>query len=190
MPLSDPPEAPPAPPARRGGARRSRRRGETPRRLLVRRAIAFRVAAFLVLVLAFNGGGYDIVVRHQVGLAIWAAIALGLGLGVLPRARLTTPAWVAVGGFAALAGLVLLSHVWTESDERTTEELARILEYTGVVVLAFLALNRYTWHGAAMGLAAAALALPFFALTARLFPSLIADHLATAGSGADRLSYP
>ena len=175
---------------RPGGRRSGRRRGETPRRLLVRRAVAFAVSAFLVLVLAFNGGGYGVTVRHQVGLAIWAAIALGLGVGILPRARLTPAAWVAVGGLAALAGLTLLSHIWTESDERTTEELARVLEYTGVVTLAFLALNRYTWRGAAMGFAAAALALPFFALTARLFPSVIADHLATAGSGADRLSYP
>lgn len=173
------------------GRRRSSRgrRGETPRRLLARRAAAFAISAFLVLVLAFNGGGYDVVIRHQVGLAIWAAIALGLGIGILPRARLTPAAWVAVGGFAALAALTLLSHVWTESDQRTTEELARILEYTGVVALAFLALNRYSWRGAAMGFAAAALALPFFALTARLFPHLITDHF-TSGTGADRLSYP
>jgi Tfp pilus assembly protein PilF len=140
-------------------------------------------------VLAFNGGGYDVVIRHQVGLAIWAAIALGLGVGILPRARLTPAAWVAVGGFAALAALTLLAHVWTESDERTTEELARVIEYSGVVALAFLALNRYTWRGAATGLAAAALALPFFALTARLFPHVITDHF-TSGNGADRLSYP
>jgi hypothetical protein len=173
----------------RSPGRRRRRRGETPRRLLARRAVAFAVAAFLVLVLAFNGGGYDVVVRHQVGLAIWAGIALGLGFGILPRARLTPAAWVAVGGFAALAGLTLLSHAWTESDEHTTEELARVLEYSGVVALAFLALNRYTWRGAALGFAAAALAVPFFALTARLFPHVITDHL-TSGTGADRLSYP
>jgi tetratricopeptide (TPR) repeat protein len=140
-------------------------------------------------VLAFNGGGYDVVIRHQVGLAIWAAIAVGLGAGILPRAKLTPAAWVAVGGFAALAGLTLLAHIWTESDEHTTEELARVLEYAGVVALAFLCLNRYTWRGAAMGFAAAALVLPFFALTARLFPHLITDHL-TNGTGADRLSYP
>jgi Tfp pilus assembly protein PilF len=140
-------------------------------------------------VLAFNGGGYDLVVRHQVGLAIWAAIAAGLALGILPRARLTPAAWVAVGGFASLAALTLLAHIWTESDERTTEELARVLEYTGVVTLAFLALNRYTWRGAAMGFAAAALALPFFALTTRLFPHVLTDHF-SSGTGGDRLSYP
>ncbi len=161
----------------------------TPRRLLARRAAAFAISAFLVLVLAFNGGGYDVVVRHEVGLAVWAAIAAGLGIGILPRGRLTPAGWVAIGGLAALAGLTLVSHVWTESDERTTEELARVLEYTGVVALAFLALNRYTWRGAAMGFAAAALSLPFFALTSRLFPHVITDHF-TSGTGADRLSYP
>ncbi len=139
--------------------------------------------------LAFNGGGYDVVIRHQVGLTIWAAIALGLGAGILPRARLTAAAWVAVGGFAALAVLTLLAHIWTESDARTTEELARVIEYSGVVALAFLALNRYTWRGAAIGFAAAALALPFFELTSRLFPHVITDHF-TSGTGADRLSYP
>jgi hypothetical protein len=128
-----------------------------------------------------------VIVRQKIGLAIWAAIALGLGVGILPRARLTPAAWVAVGGFAALAGLTLLAHAWTESDERTTDELARVLQYTGVVALAFLALNRYTWRGAATGLATAALAVPVFVLTARLFPDLITDPLA---GNTDRLSYP
>jgi hypothetical protein len=166
-----------------------RRRAGTPRRLHARRALGFALAALIVLVLAFNGGGYDMVVRHQVGMAIWVGIALGLGFGILPRARLTPAAWVAVGGFAALALLTLLSHVWSESDERTTEELARILEYSAVVALAFLSLNRYTWRGAATGFAAAALAVPFFAVATRLFPDLIVDHLAR-DIGTDRLSYP
>ncbi len=169
---------------------RHRRSGQdTPRRLQARRAAGFVAALSLTLLLALERGGYDIVIRHQVGLAVWAAVALGLGVGVLPRARLTPAAWVTLGGFAALAGLTLLAHIWTESDARTTEELARTLEYTGVVTLAFLALNRYTWRGAAMGFAAAALLVPFFALTARLFPDVITDSFASGGGG-DRLSYP
>src|SRR3954451_2359871 len=154
-----------------------RRSDGTPRDLQLRRAAGLVAAAFVLLLLAFNGGGYDVVIRHQGGLAIWAAIALGLGGGGLPRARVTPAAWVAVGALASLAALTLLSHVWTESDQRTTEDLARILEYTGVVTLAFLSLNRYTWRGAAAGLATAALVVPFFAVIARLFPHLITDHL-------------
>ena len=180
--------------AERGGMpssrRRRRRRGEdAPRRLRARRAAGFLLALVLTLVLAFNGGGYDVVIRHQVSLAVWALIALGLGVGILPRAKLTPACWVALGGFGALAALTLLSHVWTESDERTTEELARVLQYMGLVVLAYLSLNRYTWRGAAIGFATGALVVPFFAVGARLFPDLLTDHVA-AGFGIDRLSYP
>jgi hypothetical protein len=149
----------------------------------------FAIAALITLLLAFNGGGYDPVIRHQVGLAVWALIVVGLGLGVLPRGRLTPACWVALGGFGALAGLTLISHAWTRSDEQTTEELARILEYGGVILLAFVALNRYTWRGAALGFAAAVLVVPFFAVATRLDPHLITDHL-TSRYGSDRLSYP
>jgi hypothetical protein len=171
-------------------SRRRRRRDEdAPTRLQARRVAGFAFALALTLLLAFNGGGYDVVIRHQVSLAVWALVALGLGVGVLPRAKLTPACWVALGGFGALAGLTLLSHVWTESDERTTEELARVLEYMGLVVLAYLSLNRYSWRGAAMGFATGALVVPFFAVGARLFPDLLTDHVA-AEFGIDRLSYP
>jgi O-Antigen ligase len=173
------------------GSRRRRRTAsrETPRRLQARRAIGFATAFVLTLVLAFDGGGYDLVIRQQVGLTIWALIALGLAVGLLPRARLTPAAWTALGGFAAFAGLNLVALSWTESDERTTAELARVLQYGGLVTLAYLALNRYTWGGAAFGVAAAAVVVPFFALGARLFPDALHDDVAQALS-SDRLSYP
>jgi O-antigen ligase/polysaccharide polymerase Wzy-like membrane protein len=171
------------------GRRRRRRDQEAPRRLQARRAAGFLIALVLTLVLAFNGGGYDVVIRHQVGIAVWAAIALGLGVGVLPRARLNTAVWVALLGFVALAFLTLLSHAWSKSDERTTEELARVLEYLGVVLLAVLTLNRYSWRGAALGFAAGALIVPFFSVGARVFPHLLTDPLAQ-DFHFDRLSYP
>ena len=154
----------------------------------MRRAVAFAVAAALTLILAFDGGGFDGVIRQQIGLAIWAVIALGVGLGIFPRARLNAAAWVGLGGLAALALLTLLAHAWSESSEFTTQELARVLQYTGVVALAFVALNRYTWRGAAAGFAVAALVVPFFAIGSRLYPDLIGDSFARAGG--DRLSYP
>src|SRR5262245_15066294 len=135
-----------------GSTRRRRRSGAgTPGRLRLRRVAGFLIALVLTLVLAFDGGGYDIVIRQEVGLAIWALIALGLAVGAFPRATLSTAAWFAIGGFGALALLNLLAQAWTGSDERTTAELARVLQYGGVVVLAYLALNRYTWRGAALG---------------------------------------
>jgi O-Antigen ligase len=166
-----------------------RDRRTAPTRLRARRVAGFLIALVLTLILAFEGGGYDIVIRQEVGLAIWALIALGLAVGLLPRARLTPAAWVALGGFAAFAMFNLLAQSWTDNDERTTAELARVLQYGGVVALAYLALNRYTWRGAALGFAAAALIVPFFAVGARLVPGLLHDDVGLS-LGLDRLSYP
>jgi O-antigen ligase len=169
--------------------RRRRSAAGTPGRLRLRRAAGFLIALVLTLLLAFDGGGYDIVIRQEVGLAIWALIALGLAVGAFPRATLSPAAWTALGGFGAFALLNLLAQAWTGSDERTTAELARVLQYGGLVVLAYLALNRYSWRGAALGFATAALVLPFFAVGARLFPGVLHDDVAQA-LGLDRLSYP
>ena len=171
-------------PARRG----RNREGGTPRALVWRRLAGFAVALLITLLLAFNGGGYDIVIRQQIGLAVWALIALGLGTGLLPRARLSPAAWTALGGFGALALLTLLSQTWTSAGERSTDELARVLQYLGLIVLAFLSLNRYTWRGAAMGFATGALIVPFFSVAARIWPGTFHDELAALGT--DRLSYP
>jgi O-Antigen ligase len=185
-------QAPPADASPRpSGTGRTRRTAseDTPLRLHARRVAGFAVAFVVTLILAFDGGGYDLVIRQEVGLAIWALIALGLAVGVLPRAHLSTAAWTALGGFAAFAALNLLAHAWTDSDERTTAELARVLQYAGLVALAYLALNRYTWRGAALGFCAAAVVVSFFAAGARLFPGAIHDDLGQA-LGFDRLSYP
>jgi O-antigen ligase len=146
------------------------------------------LALALTLVLAFNGGGYDLVIRQEVGLAIWALIAFGLGVGILPRARLSPAAWVALAGFGALAVVTLISFSWTRSSGLATNELARVLQYSGVVVLAYLALNRYSWRGAAMGFATAAIVVSYFAVGSRLFPDVLKDEIDALGT--DRLSYP
>lgn len=74
--------------------RRTRRRG---RDLRVRRVIAFAVGYGFVLVIAFRGGGYDIVARQELALVIWALIALGFAFGMLPAAgrprSLRRPCW-------------------------------------------------------------------------------------------------
>jgi hypothetical protein len=150
--------------------------------------IGFLAAFGLTFLLALNGGGYDVVVRHEVAIVIWAGIGVGLAVGFLPRARLTPASWLALGGFIALAVLMAVAHSWTESDERTSAEMARALQYLGVIALAYLALNRYTWQGAAAGFATAALAVPFLALGSRLFPELLVGDV--RAFEPDRLSYP
>src|SRR5262245_18247081 len=109
-------------PAPEAGAARRVRAGRPALRLRLRRLAGFAAALGLTLLLALDGGGYDIVIRQEEGLGIWGLIALGLAVGILPRARLTPATWVALGGFAAFASLNALALSWTGSDERTTAE--------------------------------------------------------------------
>jgi tetratricopeptide (TPR) repeat protein len=141
------------------------------------------------MLLAIDGGGYDVVVRHEVGIVVWGVIAVGLATGILPRGRPIGPAFVALGGLVALTVLSAFALSWTQSDEATTMELARVAQYLGIVALAYLALERRSWQGPAAGFAAAALTVPFLAVGARLFPTTLVDDVARAFH-FDRLSYP
>jgi O-Antigen ligase len=159
------------------------------RALRLQRVVGFVVAFGLTIFLALDGGGFDVVVRDEVGIVVWAAIAFGFVTGILPRGRLSSGAWIALGGLGVLTALTAVAHSWTQSDEATTLELARVVQYLGIVTVAYLALDRGTWHGAAAGFAGAAMVIPFFALGARLFPHLLVDNVAQAFH-FDRLSYP
>jgi hypothetical protein len=149
--------------------------------------IVFAVAAVVTVVLALNDAGYDVVSRQQAATLVWSAIALGFAFGVLPRGRPHPSAIGAVIALAALAALVALSLSWTESDEATFEELARIVGYAGFVVLAYCALNRHTFRAAAAGLMAAALIVPALSIAARVG---VFEDRAPGLFDIDRLSYP
>jgi hypothetical protein len=60
--------------------------------------LAFAVVAYLAL----SNGGYDTIVRSQVGIAVWWIVLLGALAGVLP-ARIGAAGWVAIGLLAAFA---------------------------------------------------------------------------------------
>ena len=165
---------------------------DTPRRLIARRVAAFVGAGGLLAYLAFEGGSYDIVARQQVALVVWALVAIGFALGILPR---NVPARLSLVALTAAVGLVFwmaLSLTWTESDERTWAEIARVLGYAGFVTLALTGLNRFTFRAAAAGVSAAAIAVVSVAVASRLSPSTFPDALNVAErfSRAERLDYP
>jgi hypothetical protein len=64
---------------------------------------AWTLGFFPVLYLALRGGGYDLVVRSQMGLAAWWIGLLGVLVGVMPLQRLGRLACVAVGLLGAFA---------------------------------------------------------------------------------------
>jgi hypothetical protein len=152
---------------------------------------AFLGGLALVLLFALRGdGSYDLVVRQEYGLVIWWVIAVGVGIGLLPRARLAAPTRLLLGALLLYALWTALSLTWTESSERTFTELARALDYLGVALLLGLVLERRTWRSAAAGLGAGALTVCLLALASRLVPSAFPIDWAARTFRADRLDYP
>ncbi len=153
-------------------------------------ALAFGGTFTLVLLYALRGGAYDVIVFESYGLVIWCLIAVGIVVGLLPRSR---PSRATVLLLAALLGYAIwtgISLAWTESAERTTIELARTVDYLGVIVLLACVLDRATWRPAAAGLGAGALAVCVLAVLSRLDPGAFPADLVAIALRTDRLSYP
>src|SRR4051794_8431117 len=153
--------------SRSGSARESRFRGLAHPADLV----AFGLSAGAVLLYALRGGSYDLVIRQELGVAVWWTLLLGLVTGVLPRAKPHRLAAVPMTGVVALVAVLALGLTYTESDERTVNELARVLHYGGILALTFSFIDARTWRPAAAGLASGAVLVSVLALGSRLFPS-------------------
>jgi hypothetical protein len=157
----------------------------------VKQALAFLGAAGVMLVYALHGGGsYDLVTFEEQGLVIWCVLAMGIGLGLLPRRRPSRAMVVLLAALAAYAAWTGLSLVWTQSAELTTEELARSLDYLGIAAAAVFVLDRDNWRAAAGGLGFAALLVCVIAVGSRLAPAVFGVDHVDAALRSDRLSYP
>ena len=93
--------------------------------------LGFGLTAYLGL----SGGGFDIVVSGQVGIAVWWILLLAVAVGALPRQRPSTPALCLLGLLAAFVLWTGLSLRWTESTEKTAIDLARVASYLGIFAL-------------------------------------------------------
>ncbi|HEY3728958.1 MAG TPA: O-antigen ligase family protein [Solirubrobacteraceae bacterium] len=152
--------------------------------------LAFGAAAGLVIVYALAGGAYDIVVRQEYGLVLWWVLGIGIACGLLPRAAPGRFTVILLGAIAAYLGWTALSLAWTDSLERTTAELARVVDYVGLVALIAAVLDRQTWRAAAMGLAFAALLVCALAVASRLVPAAFPANPLQQANATNRLSYP
>jgi hypothetical protein len=167
-----------------------------PRRLAVRAdppAIAAWTLAFaLVAYLALSNGGYDTIVRSQVGIAVWWIVLLGALAGILPG-RIGRTGWVAIGLLAGFALWTGLATSWSESAERSTIELGRVATYLGVLVLAIALQGRTSARHTINGLASAIGFVTLLAVLSRLHPQAFPtnDQFEFLGAGtARKLSYP
>jgi hypothetical protein len=155
------------------------------------RWLVFAGAAAVILTYSLRGGGsYDLVAFQEQGLVVWWVLAIGFALGILPRRRPSLPVLLLWGALAAYAGWTALSLLWTQSSELTTTELARSLDYLGLVALVGSVLTRDTWRSAAAGLGFGAMLVCVIALGSRLAPSVFGVDDVARALRSDRLSYP
>ena len=147
----------------------------------------------LVVYLALSGGGYDPIVRDQLGIAVWWGLLLGLAVGALPLGRLRNGSRVALGLLAAYVVWVGLSLAWSDVPESTVEDLGRVVTYLGVFALA-LSIRGPRGARLMIGALGAAIAVvAVVALLSRLHPAWFpqaGETVAFIVKSRARLAYP
>lgn len=146
----------------------------------------------LILYLSLQGGGYDTVIRGEIGILAWWGILLVAVAGLAAGRRLPRSAKWAVGLFGAFAIWTTLGMLWGESAGRAAEEAARVWGYLGVFAVALLLQGRASIRPTAAGVAAAIGVVGVLALLSRLHPQWfptneVAEFIPATAS---RISYP
>jgi hypothetical protein len=158
------------------------------------RTIAIWLGGFvLVVYLGLKGGGFDPLVHGQVGITIWWIVLFGALVGALPLREFSPIAWIALGLFGAFAVWTAFSLTWTESAEKTSAELARVVTYLGVFALALFVCDSRGARRMIAAVGAGIAVVSIVALLSRLHPAWFPDADQTAQfltGGRNRLSYP
>ncbi|MGH3427196.1 MAG: O-antigen ligase family protein, partial [Mycobacteriales bacterium] len=147
----------------------------------------------LIAYLGLKGGGYDPLVHDQVGIAVWWVLLTGTMVGALPNRRPGTLALIAAGLLTAFVFWTALSLTWTESVERTSADLARVVAYLGVFVLALFSRDAKGPPRVVSAVAAGIVFVVGVGLLSRLHPAWFPAANQTAqflSSDRERLSYP
>lgn len=149
----------------------------------------------LVLYLAFDGGGYSIVVHSQVSILVWWAVLAGAAWGVLPSGVLSRGALAALAVFAAFVGWTAIASRWSLSSERSLADVSLVAGYLGVLVLGVMVHRdrRAALRHTVAALATAIWIVAALALASRLHPGLFpaATQTGTFLAGtAKRLAWP
>jgi len=156
---------------------------------------AWLLAFAPVLYLGLRGGGYDAVVRGEVGIAVWWLLGVGALAGLLPALRPGRATLAVLGAFALFTVWTGLGIAWSDSAERSVIEFSRVLTYLGMLGLAAWALDARTAVSALHGAAVACAAVGLLAVLSRIHPSWfpedeVVTFLALGQQAGARLNYP
>jgi hypothetical protein len=156
-------------------------------------AVAAWTSAFaIVLYLALRNGGYDTVVRSQIGVAVWWIVLLSALAGALPG-RIGRAGWGAVGLLSAFAAWTGIAVAWSENVESTVLELGRLATYLGILVLTISLQGRTAVRHAINGVACAIGVVAVLAVLSRLHPQAFPPNhyfQFLGPSSSRKLAYP
>jgi hypothetical protein len=144
----------------------------------------------LTTYLALSGGGYDTIARSELGIVLWWIVLLGLLAGALPGARLPRSTWIAVAAFSLFLLWTWLAAGWSQSEERTLTEVARLSTYLGTLTVGVLLLTRASARSMVNGITAGIVLVCGLAVLSRLTPSLFPADTASQFYATSRLRYP
>jgi O-antigen ligase len=155
---------------------------------------AWLVPAVAIVYLALNNGGYGVVERSEIGIAVWWLLLVGTLAGALPLAGGTKAGRALLIVLAAFAAWTALSMSWTESEERTAIELARTLTYLGVFAVALAVQREGRWRHLLNGVTTGVAGVCAIAVLSRLeptwFPEVVTGRFVVGIQIESRLAYP
>lgn len=145
-----------------------------------------------VFYLALEGGGYDGIIRGEVGIVAWWAILVGSLALLLPAARPEARSLVALALLAGFGLWTAIGITWTDSVERTVIESGRIVTLLGLFALAVSIQREGSLGRTVSGVGAAIGAVAVLALGSRLAPGIFpGEQTGSLLSDASyRLLYP
>jgi hypothetical protein len=155
---------------------------------------AFAVPLVLIVYLALNNGGFGPIVRPVVGVAVWWTVLVGTVVNILPPAGRGLAGRVMLVVAAVFAAWTALAMTWSESEERTATEVARVSTYVAVFALALAAQGAGRWRHVLQGVTAGVAVVCGLAVLSRMqpswFPEQITGRYLPGIAIESRLAYP
>lgn len=144
------------------------------------------------LYLALRGGGYDVVLRDQVGIALWWIVLLGALVGVLPARRATRAQLLLLGALVVFAVWTGIGAFWSLNSEHTIAELTRLSTYAAILTLGVVSVRSSARSVLVAGISTAIVVVALLALLSRLHPAWFASNQTAEflTAARSRLNYP
>lgn len=151
------------------------------------------VGAGPLLLLGFDGGGYQATTIAGYGVLLWWLLAVGIATGVLPRPLPTRTGAAVLAALGLLAAWGVASLGWSADAERGLTEVSRLVVVAGSLLLGMSVVRGGHARALAAGVLVGLCAIVGAGVASRLDPGLVADAGVTgeflAGAKA-RLAWP